>query len=81
MPVIETMADGGHDAAYAAAHAADLGRAAFDWLSVGIVAGVMMSIVSPVAQVLTVIWLSIRIWQSETVVNWRRRWRIWRRRR
>lgn len=56
-------------------------RAAFDWLSVGIVAGVMMSIVSPIAQVLTVVWLAIRIWQSATVVTLRRRWRVWRARR
>ena len=60
-------------------HAGEIGRAAFDWLSVGIVAGVAASILSPMAQVLTVVWLSIRVWESATVRGWRARWRSWRR--
>jgi hypothetical protein len=67
-----------HEATPAPAEAV---RAAFDWLSVGIVAGVVVSIISPIAQVLTVVWLSIRIWQSPTVLALRRRWRVWRARR
>lgn len=76
MQIAETMIDAGGQP-----HAGEMTRAAFDWLSVGIVAGVVASVVTPIAQVLTIVWLSIRIWQSATVVQWRRRWRIWRQQR
>lgn len=38
-----------------------------DWTSVGAAVGALLKLLPDVASILTVVWLGLRIWESETV--------------
>jgi hypothetical protein len=42
-----------------------------DWTSVGAAVGTLLKLLPDVASILTVVWLALRIWESETVKEWR----------
>tara|TARA_R110002073_G_scaffold64442_1_gene161398 strand:+ start:146 stop:313 length:168 start_codon:yes stop_codon:yes gene_type:complete len=44
-------------------------KQALDWLSVGAAVSTVAGWLPPLASALTIIWLSIRIWESPTIQN------------
>lgn len=42
-----------------------------DWGAFGTLAGVAMQVLEPVSAVVGLVWLGIRIWETETVKEWR----------
>jgi hypothetical protein len=77
--MVESMAGAGH-AMHSAGHA-EAGRAAFDWLALGLIIGVLSTVLPPIAAALAIVYHLIRLWETSTVIGWRRRLRIWWRRR
>jgi chromate transport protein ChrA len=61
-------------------HAAEIGRATFDWLSIGIIVATLASMLPPIAATLAIVYHLIRIWELPTVQRWRRCLRVWWRR-
>lgn len=52
-------------------HVPDDVKHILDWTSVGAAVGAFFQLLPDVASVLTVVWLGLRIWESETVKDWR----------
>jgi hypothetical protein len=46
-----------------------------DGLSLASVIGALMAWLPPLAALLSIIWTLIRIWETETVQGWVKRWR------
>ena len=44
-----------------------------DWTSIGIVLGTIANILPSIAALLSIIWLALRIWESDTVRGWTNR--------
>jgi|TARA_R110002072_G_scaffold295893_2_gene467102 hypothetical protein len=44
---------------------------ALDWLSVGAAVSTLAGWLPPVASLLTIVWMSLRIWQDPLVTKWR----------
>tara|TARA_R110000851_G_scaffold13064_1_gene44867 strand:+ start:76 stop:246 length:171 start_codon:yes stop_codon:yes gene_type:complete len=51
----------------------DSAKQALDWLSVGAAVSTLAGWLPPVASLLTIIWMSLRIWQDPLVMKWRGR--------
>ena len=49
----------------------DTAKQALDWLSVGAVVISLAGWLPPVASLLTIIWMGLRIWQDPLIIKWR----------
>jgi hypothetical protein len=81
MRLAETMADTSDAVGFAATHGSAGARMAFDWLALGLIIGVLSTVLPPIAAGLAIVYHIIRLWETNTVLGWRRRLRIWWRRR
>lgn len=54
-------------------HIPDEIKEALDWTSVGAGIGAFFQLLPDMASLLTVIWLGLRVWESETVREWTKR--------
>jgi hypothetical protein len=67
MRLAETMAEASDAADFAATHGSAGARMAGDWLSIGIVAATLASMLPPIAASLAIIYHLIRIWELPSV--------------
>jgi hypothetical protein len=56
------------------------GKAVGDLTSIGIALGTLANLLPAVAALFTIVWTSIRIWETPTVQSWIGRWKEGRRR-
>lgn len=77
MRLAETMAEASDAAGLAATHGSAGARMAFDWLSLGIVAATLASMLPPIAAALAIVYHLIRILELPSVRAWRARLCAW----
>ena len=51
----------------------DTGKTVLDVTAVGVGAGALIQILPAIAAGFTIVWLSIRIWETDTVRKWTKR--------